>query len=438
MLEKLENVLKSTFARVIGKGIVLAFFPIILFVCLCVTRAFLPGFWTEFATIVAGTITVFVIIEYIKKGDVNKEFVELLSIVFLACSCGLLGDLVHQYNQNQNNLAPLILVLAIAIILFFLVVILLKFPNRRRSYYFEKVCIILSKIVATITITGLLVEMYLNFGTQFVWVIALGLSAFTLFFIVTRKFFEDYTNEDLLIGMLSVSPIVIALIGTIYQFWFSELFLGVVLWQVLLALTILAVLVYGSYLSDKSIKGRAKAKRDAEAQAKRVQAQAELKAKQDAEKKAADEKVKAEEEERKKQRGEEADAKKKLVVEKQGELDWGDILCVSRHYTTSSLYEVSPNFTSKIHLAPLKKLLSVSVVKGKMVFNKDLSDALSLINDLAGISYRDGELQDLIKQVEEFILYVEQYAGFKGYQSTMNEIKSYTTIYELIPVKEKV
>ncbi len=401
---------RSAFMKSFGEAIFLLPLPIVIVALLVVVRVNLPGFWTEIITLFSATVISLVIANRPAATDEYDDFeITFRNLLIISAGGTMLMALINRNNTDQNYFGSVLWVVVIALVVFFLAILFAGgnfkvWQDGKYTYYSG-----FSKLIAIFAITGMLVEMYVHFGTQFIWVPMITLTCFIeIFFtdpIVRRHL--DFSEGQSYLRYLSWVPAVAALVSTVYQFWFSEIVYGYELWQILIGVAGVLAIIGVIILCKKGVKKN---------KAKKMENQ-----------------KKAEQEE---QEAKEANKRLALVTLAfkaiEDEVMWNEILYLVRYYN-QDINKFS-SILPKIHKAPLEQVVSISKIKNHIVWTDDFPVALQVIEKLAARSYKDDELQLLIKQVADFIALIGQYKEFKGYNEAMEQLKARcSTVFKLLP-----
>jgi|GEM_PF-2613491 len=482
-MTKFSKVERRAFSR-INEATLLLTFPITIVFCMVFMHSQFSGFIPETVALFAITIISFMIANrpsiYETHADSFRVLHEetfailinmMIAIVFSATVLTL-ADL-HNPNKNSIDLVVWIVLVSVTVI----VVILAgtdglfeKMKRGRKHLYSGFTFLLTIPSIAYLVLVG----MCTHFGTQFIWLPVVALSVILGVCYFGKKSYSSYHSEFYgmkKMGNVTLLPIAIGLISTVYQFWFTQLFgislyeiiagivaIGLLIlisriisnkfnlrfwptltrissivgfsaclyffwnyeilpeflfWQLsLVAISVIGIITY-SFFEAKKIKER------------------KLEAEQ--------EKIKVIELEKyrqvQKQREDNMSMKVTLTIKainEESEVLWNEILFVVRYYNQD--INRFPKILQKISEAPLEQVISISQIKQQIVWSGDFQIALHVIEKLATKSYKDDELQLLIKQVSDFIKLVEQYKDFNGYTEVIHEIKSRcSTIFNLLP-----
>ena len=391
--------------------------PLGIFICISMLGVALmtPEFWPQ---LIAGFVITGVTLVIGNRSAVNdsKTYSEIIFRNLFLISIGgiLVSALTNGHNPNQNNFGPVLWVVCIGLAVF-LVAWLFNGDfsdssnNNFRDYGDDDEWVYhsgFSKLLGIFAIIALVAEIYIHFGTQFIWVPAIVLSVFLEILFQDRRI-EYFIKND--VEWVIVIPPTVALISTGHQFWFSKIIfdctLGQLFYGLVVVLIVILVIVFNYKEKQKEILMHSK-------------------------------KIAQEIENLKKIKNDEdrfASVQFAIFsIKEEKQVLWSDLLCVIRYYNrdVSKFKEILP----KIHLAPLAQLVSVSTVKKQIVWNGNYSFALEIVEKLVVESYDDKQLQSLINQLSEFIALIDQYSDYTGYVGVMNEIKSHCgTLYNMLP-----
>ena len=310
------------------------------------------------------------------------------------------------FNLNINSFGLVLGILFIAITLIFMLLYCL-FNSDRKILKFNGLIVIPILVSVPFLI-------YLNFGTQFIW---MPISLFfigALFAIFDELIYAIFNRWDyslftkVNLWIFSVLCL-IGIVSTSIQFWpaISSVLtievLGNALWLYLVAIIILAAMVYLASLVIKEVKLR-----------KRLIA---INQRIEAEKKLELEKAAKKEQEKKNRIAELS----KIPTGHPMEVFPSDLVFIAKLYNAK---ELDKNFQfSKVLKVNLKELLSVSDQKKQLVYNQDLVQVLEMYNSLHQKFFADWFLKNLIKNFVSFCEFVKQYQDYKGFDSLKAEIK---------------
>lgn len=271
---------------------------------------------------------------------------------------------------------------------------LLKYKNqyKRDQKLFELLnFFLLTLIIPIISILGVAS----NFGSQTIWLPILSTSLIIAINEIAGcddPFWKGREKLFLLFALIATG-----LISTIYQFWHSEIFLGVKFWQLLSFLVALLVLLFSFILIKQKIKERREEKKRNE----------------DREMKLMVEKTRKEKERNKIQ----------SILDKKDILSWKEILAVDKYF---NLIRLPKDFVEKVgqNSDPLISLVSISVLKSQIIWRDELRSSLILIDQIISYSYEDKLIEALIKKVEDLVSSLKTHSSFKGYEALLKEIRS--------------
>ncbi|MCX6795735.1 MAG: hypothetical protein NT165_03380 [Candidatus Falkowbacteria bacterium] len=382
----------------------------LIFGCQFIVHSYYPGFWTETVTAFSSMLIAGI---YFNRGKRIDDYLQSAlicrTLLIISSAALMVSFLANKDNVNQNNFGTALWIIVIASLIIGLIWQLKKGPSReyldekRYSYYRA-----LNKIIYLFGVILLSYETYIHFGSQYVWLpsIFLIIFLFTMFDDTGTGIFDDLKEE--IRELLFLIPLLVAIISTLYQFWFSEIVWGIIFWQLFAgALFILLISLAIVFLRRRNKRiARELAKKQAELKEKSQQA--ELR-----EKKLLEEEQALEE-------------KRKSVMlildsmKKDSKVSWTDILFLAGYYQQdiNSLSSVSKN----IFKAPLEEMITISEVKKHIVWPGSLMMALQLLEKFADKSYEDQELRIIATQLADLITFVEAYPEYNGYDNLMQAI----------------
>ena len=400
----------SVIARSILGALFFFLLPITIVICtVLIVHTYFPGFWPETIAAIAVGITSLLIAnrEAVRSRDespvikwVTTRAIVLRNILITSAVATMLMLPANSNNHNQNDFGIVLWIIAVAAAV---VVISVLVSNGELKDMFEELDDFLSGLSRLITLfvaVGLLGEMYVHFGTQFIWLPVIVLC------VLVMALYEDPSiyykdTEDFLQIVAPIISLAIAVISTIYQFWFYKIVFGYVLWQVLLAIVATAILIGLVFFVLWLI---------ATADMKRTNREIALK------KKAEEEKLKQEAENQKKEKAKSI-ATSLQTIQDAEKPSWYDIIAVYRH-DKSNLSKVLP----KLHLAQLQELVTISTFKEHIVWGGYFQEALQIMEEFAKKSYKDDELEILVKQANELLQLISKYESYAGYNEIMIEV----------------
>ena len=347
------------------------------------------------SSVVISLITVFATIIFLIVANSVKPYVkgrEITGFINTAIVGGfalflLLGSL--SYTGAKTSSLAWIISVGISVIWG-----LLKYKNqyKRDQKLFELLnFFLLTLIIPIISILGVAS----NFGSQTIWLPILSTSLIIAINEIAGcddPFWKGREKLFLLFALIATG-----LISTIYQFWHSEIFLGVKFWQLLSFLVALLVLLFSFILIKQKIKERREEKKRNE----------------DREMKLMVEKTRKEKERNKIQ----------SILDKKDILSWKEILAVDKYF---NLIRLPKDFVEKVgqNSDPLISLVSISVLKSQIIWRDELKSSLILIDQMISYSYEDKLILDLMKKIEELISILKPLSYFKGYEALLKEIGS--------------
>ncbi len=317
----------------------------------------------------------------------------------------------YEYTNHFGNLGY-----AISISLTFILVLIYIFKRGRCSY--EN----LRGILALITTIAIGIFTYLYFGTQLIWFAGLFQMILCFVFLagfdIEKKFkLEDYSFSSVTLAVL----ILTSTLSTIIQFWSNICDLMIRFWghvvtislyQLIsgldLYLMVLGTLGFGLlvYLIIRLINRREARKI---ATAKLLQEET----------KKQERKEKEDEEKRKEAQAEEIriseiKAELKTIIE---QAQSGTIRNSQLAYLAKNRSYLESGFPIKaLADITLNDAFQISDIKKQVTWHHDLEEVLIFINSLYSKSYKDVELQLLLKLLKDLYDYLTQYSDYLGYE----------------------
>ncbi len=243
------------------------------------------------------------------------------------------------------------------------------------------------KITLAISILGFAIPRH--FGSQFIWIPVIGLCTIIFLWFEHTKMPEKLNKKK----WISLFPIILGVISTIYQFWSVNLFLWVKLWTLLAFLAgILLIILFGLYLKNK-IKERRIIKKKKEEEIRK-------------------------ETERKKKEAENLSTIES--ISKKENITWDDLFFVFNYF--KSTYNIPQSILKKVSNLSLSGLITISNCKRKIVWRDDFKLALKIIDDIVYATYEDKEIKPLVTMVQNFLSQIEKADQFRGYQELEAEV----------------
>ncbi len=237
-------------------------------------------------------------------------------------------------------------------------------------------------------------QVYLFFGSQLIW-LPLVMYGGLATFIISREAYdwsedkEFETTSEIVLGLGSLS--------TIIQFWNSRVVFGYTLWQVLLAVAILAICLTVIVAVIKSMKRKNKKERECA--------------------------------EQKRKEREYLESLDQLInkIDSSETSSWNDLIEFKR------LSGGKPSF-ERIAKAKLIDIFQVSDVKMRITWNGgEMDSALEMLDKVFVFCYEDTLLTQAIDQVKA----LEKFDSYAGYDTLRNLLSRYQNIWQLVQLKEK-
>ena len=358
---------------------------------------------------------------------VEKRKLSLRCMSVLSQGLCLIAYLASTNNQNKNSFDLTLWIICTAIVVLSILLLFIsenvrEWSSGRSSYIYYSA---ISKLLSLTTVVMLTSFVYVNFGTQYIWVPTSFLSLFLIAFFQTPAI-QDYQREfnehhgrttNKAFDLLVILPIVTSLISTFYQFWFYKGAFGYMLHEYFTLIGFLTIVWYVFKFSKSKVRALKAKKKDRENVVLR-KANEELE-KQERELNQKQENLKKEEEEAK---------KRKKLQDACGRIlnhavpDWYDILLVAEYYKEGIFPK---ELIGKIHKAPLSQLITVSTVKKHLVWESDFGSALALLSRIIDISFDDNLLIKLLAQIDDFMVFIRNYEKFTGYGKLTIQVKTH-------------
>ncbi|HEY1041740.1 MAG TPA: hypothetical protein VGE63_03390 [Candidatus Paceibacterota bacterium] len=253
----------------------------------------------------------------------------------------------------------------------------------------------LSKSAAIFAVVGLIHEAYCYFGTQFIWV------PLICFFCCMVLLKGDEIINDILSDhapKMMTMLIAIGVVSTLYQFWFTRLFSGPMLWEALLGMAT-SIIIVGIFLFIARNIRRNEEKKRKDSLNTRKQEE--------------DEKDRGLKEKKKQE-----DVAKYYAELKEESPSWDSILFIAANVQWRSDSDAYQVLVEAIRKKSLSVLITSSQVKEQMFWKgNSLEDALKFVNDLFDFSSDDETLKMLIEKYKEFNSFIESHKDLKGYEA---------------------
>lgn len=370
-----------------------------------------------------------------KSGECSKEEIrsKALNIMFnlsrLAALFFFMWLIVinYKYTNYFGNLGY-----AISISLTFILALI--YILKRGRYSYEN----LRGILTLITTVAIGIFTYLYFGTQLIWFAGLFQMILCFVFLAGFDIEKKFKLEDYSFGSVTLAVLILtSIVSTIIQFWGNICDLMIRFWSHVVTISlyqlipgldmylmVLETLGFGLviYLIISYAKRREARK---VAYAKLLQEEAEKKERKEKEATEREEKKKAEE-----NRISEIKAGLKTIIE---QAQTGTIinnqlayLAFNRNYLESEL-----PIKSLANIS-LKDAFQISTLKQHITWHHDLEDVLIFINSLYAKSYKDEELEQLIKLLRNLYTFLLSYHDYLGYDKFYHVVEEAT---KSIPTK---
>ena len=373
---------------------------------LTATNLLLTGFWSESIA----TISVLVIFLYdTSKLDYNRDQeskLSLLNSVIIIIGSANLAFLINNFNSDLNSFSPALWTIAVSIFLIGAVIIL-------NNYAFQKIRnLTINSLINLVVMLGFAVlmaaEIYLNFGTQFIWIpIVLLTLRFMLFdydddaFHIICRIIPGRKIYIKLFNNISLTLLAIGLISTLYQFWSLNILFGFKLWQVLLALCLIAffifLILFLVEMRRDSISQKIKDKKWADEQQVR---EAEKLKREKSDSEAAEIKEK--------QKQQDIAESRKSIESGSGTIE--DYVYIVRLYKKEQGLDW---IREKISI-PLIDLVVISQIKNQIIWGQDLSVIFEFLEKIVESSYKDDEIRGIMTQINKFFDVLETYKDYEG------------------------
>lgn len=101
--------------------------------------------------------------------------------------------------------------------------------------------------------------------------------------------------------------------------------------------------------------------------------------------------------------------------------EWWEVLHLSQEYR----YRISTysKFISKIYSLPIDEFIIVSRIKRQIVWKNNFDEVIILLDRLAKDTYKDEELEPIIKYLDDFLASLDDCKEFAGYEALINLIR---------------
>ena len=462
-------------------------FPAIISAYESIMHLVFNSFVAELVMIVVSTFVVIVVanrngtwdywIETSTRYLKGEGFLNLRNALIAVTCSVLLLSITSVYNVNSNPTSPVLwlvcagIAIIVATIMVFFVEIFKPITLKDRPDPYRNV----SYLVLVVASISLLPCLYLNFGTQFIWVSALLVTICLWVLAMESEFKQAFTKKTFLKNCIIVTPALVALVSTSFQFLHAEL-LGIAVWKIVsISGALVCIALFSNFFSEHgqadfwltfifftilagialtlqifwftrifwqsmpvwealifvlvligaivAVKYGVKAVKEYLAEKKRAKIV----------KQKIDQVKKEHEVELQQIRDELKRALSRILAADVPE--WSDIFYVERNTNTDN--KLPDVMLKKIHLANLKTLVTISKFKRQIVWASSLRAALKLIDAYAAKIYDDTELNLLVSQLGDFINAVSPYKEFIGYNELILEITTHCdTVFKLFPIKE--
>ena len=262
----------------------------------------------------------------------------------------------------------------------------------------------LGKLIFLATGIFILMMIVANFGSQKIWLPIAAMALLCFFYIHKEEFmyFDNVSDAKLTSTGILVA---IGVISTSYQFFNTELFLGIRLWQLVLAIVLILIITFiiMAIISNISIKADEKKKKEEDAQRnERIEKEAAEKAKAF-----------------------------NAIMEKAPEtLSTADFIAIYNHNKQSAVY---PFLQSSIDGEYIAELLTISVNKKQLIWQNGLGAMLGILQLVADKSFSDEEL-NRVNNITASIRKKVSDAKAKG----KDELMSYKGEKELLELLTKI
>jgi hypothetical protein len=407
--------------RIFKYSIVYYLFAIIILSCYVAVHYLKPELWFEI--IITGavlSIALFITDNFFR----NKSGVELLESVIIFCGALNFAHIAYYYNANNNYIDIGIIVISI-LVAEYLFLISFKASKKWGGNSYNKKSIVLTNILLGIIITVLTVlEIYVNLGTQFIWLPIISFVFFMYYFTQDKDIYQELCNKFpkinepwSIVAYIDLTFIAIAILSTVYQFWFSPILFGIKLWGIFLGIVILYiayVIIITLYIKIiKIIENRKEEKKQKAIEAERVEA------------------LRIKEENREKQLEEEnreLNSSIRAIQTARGTRSDFVILANYKHHFPTVDY-------SSMHV-PLTSFIQISDIKKQIIWDKDLKDVLKYLDRLMELSYQDYGIRIVLDQIDAFLGLVANYKDYRGAETLNQWFKeNCPTIYKMIKTK---
>ena len=264
-----------------------------------------------------------------------------------------------------------------------------------------------------------LVSMLNTFGSQWVWMTSVPLAL--LFFLLTvyvddfeffnRFFYRKEDDISTALFLMAFWSIIFGVISTLYQFWFTKIIFGYVLWQVLVGLLLGILSIFLVYLIFSKILFSIKRKIENKKEKER-------KRKEEEEMKLKNDRIKKEEEDAKKKR----ETLNKSLLKALQEKDFGEKeLQVAAHFLSP---KNNKNLFIKIFLYfDLNKLFIISKGHQKIFWEPWIIGVFNAFSETLYSVRDDHTLYQLSSKIVLLHNELKKYSSFQGYDVLVKNAK---------------
>jgi len=384
---KLLDFLHETFS--------LLFLPTFIVVGAFIIHSLSLGFWGEILSFYPFLFIPFCLVTLKERNNYyskKKEVRDILTLSVLPFFCGVLID---TSNRNEVTILVVIIITVLAVWGMFSMMRGVIKSNRYGTLESDQVFeTILAGVLVIITALAL-TKYYEYFGTQWIWMITISWAVVVM--VMLKK--EEVLSTDESFFVIGV-VVLLGLVSTIYQFWGAELFLGILLWQLLTFLLIALISVSVAFFAFTRIKAKREKKRKLEMEREE------------------EEKRKAELVEKKKKDEEELKSVQEKIKKIQGEqrASWEEIFSLAKYFSYRTNHVFFSPLIQVIVGSKLSELVMVSDIKKQIVWDTNFKLALQILEDITRHSFNDVRLGKLILSLGELFSYIshaenEKYAG---------------------------
>jgi hypothetical protein len=363
---------------------------------------FYPSMWNEIIAMFAFPVVFYLLLAREDNLNVIEFNLKIVQVVFLGLVVVILGIvLTDKYNTDKEPLGS-----TLRLIDFILKTIIVLFMGKKiykTSYFLEMAALILQGFLF-IAFQKIAFELFLNFGTQFIWVPVMSfLFLYVLIYVHgDTSILENEKNDKILkISVFSFGP-VIALISTIYEFWYVSIF-NYLLWEILACFLVLGIFIVFVVLLIRHNQKRKRRLFLIEQEKKQY----------------------IKNEEQKEQKYKEKQLNLKMLEEYKGrnKFSWKEVLNLTSFFDND--VREFPVLYDCIPYAPLIELVVVSNVKKQIVFDDRLITALNMSDSIFKKIFEDDTLLSSYRRmIDDFLLKVsglENYLGYEELKKTLEK-----------------